>query len=791
MRRHARFEDGALVLSGRRRLWLAGDYPYYRDTVANWARKLARMREAGLEVVSLYIPWRHHLGLTQGGEQTFVFAAERDDNRDVLRFLSLASEAGLFALVKPGPFVHGEIQLGGLPDHTSPSKDPRRAAALSSDGEPLLSQDLALPSAFCPEFLKDAEAWIKAVWSRVIKDRVYPKGPIIGVQIGNEGVYSDVSMDIRAFDYSAPGLRRFRRSLANKYRVIDALNAAYGSELGSFGDASPASRWEGTAGLAAYLDWGEWSCRYLREFYQMWSGLLGDDVLKIINISPPALPRAPGGRPRGGLDAWLSRVQPERLAEVNYGFTSWAGNAMYDDTALVSYVLASKRRRGPNVEENWGFLWHDERYAHPITPVYHALLALAAGASGFTVYTACATASFGPQIDLDKEYLRRVLPKPDIYDPPYCGEAPISVDGKQGKKFGVLALLTHFFRAEGEELLGCAPPADITWGLYAPYSYVAAWDPPPAERYKGLRLPAPASEGLVELVVTCLARGADLKLLSLETAADRALAAHKRVVLAGSFFMDEAVQEKLAAYVEGGGTLAMLWESPLYNERRQFCEIIQERLFGHTLLDQEGEHFLEALGEPTACRPLRQPDGAEPLLVSSSGVHGYVVQRGAGRAMYLDIVPSARGAGFLLDALGARGLMGPEVPGSGAPFIVAAYTREADKTAFVFVLSREDRGSVLKREIWGTPLEIRLVGRGAAVVKVKRGRLSGCFVKGVNEVSGEGAPPWVRYGQDEITADAPCDLSVVLDSDRFDVKTAGGSRAPRVTLPRAPGRTDG
>lgn len=759
------FREGVLTVDGKGRLLIAGDYPYYRDRPELWAPKLKRMREAGIEVVTFYIPWRHHLA--RGGE--FVFSGE--DNRNVLGFIDRIAGAGLLAIAKPGPFVHAEIQLGGLPDRLSPTNAPSIAGVLAADEKPLSCMDSALPSGADPVFSKEAQAWLTAVADQVLKKNLHPRGPVVAVQLGNEGLYSDVSMGIDAYDYAEPALRRFRDFLAGKYRTIECLNNRHGTSWRAFEDVPAVRTWK-DAPLTALQDWGEWSERYLAGVFGAWSKSLGE-VPKVVNIPPPALTAS------AGLDAWLSRVRPERFDGIQYGFTSWAGNVMRDEKAFLSYVLAAKRRRGPNLEENWGFLWSDPACADPVTPAYHALLALAAGATGFNVYTACATDAWGPTIAADNGFLSRAS-NPHAYAAPYASEAPIGARGEPGRKFETLQLLTHFLGREGTALTGCAPRKDAAWAVYAPNSAVAAWNPPASERRSGLRLPLPSSEGLARFAESCIDRGAAFGLVDLESASDAALAAWPRIVLSGSFFMSADVQEKLARYVEGGGTLGLFWEAPACDENLAACGILKDRILGHSLIGGEAAHSIAPTSTLGLCRPLRLPKGAVALLASPAGAHGYAAKRGKGRVVYLDL-----NAGFSRDAMDAllNSLGLPEAVQAQAPFI-AEYENDERDTAFVFALSRADEEQVVTREVRGRKLEVRLTGRGCAVVEVSRGELAGCFVKGVNEASGRGAPIFVRYGEREISTDIACDLSAVPTENGFEVKTSGlGATRPKVALP--------
>jgi beta-galactosidase len=737
--RASHFESGALVIDGRARLLLAGDYPYYRDRPERWAGKLAQMRAAGIDVVTFYIPWRHHRA---DGEPRFIFSGGAEDNRNVIGFIDEIGRAGLLGIAKPGPFIHAEVQFGGLPDEFSVAHDRALPVAISADGVPLRTTGLALPSVLAPRFLDETRDWLRHVTSQVLSDRLYPNGPLVAVQVGNEGILGEAALGLDAFDYSAPAVENFRQFLERTYRVIDSLNESHGTSWKSFGEVPPVTGWS-MSSFAACLDWAAWSGHYMKHVLEEWASLLPRNCPRVVNLPPPAAAR---------IDAWLSRVRRDCLSGVQYGFTSWGGNAMEDDRAFLSYLLAARRQRGPNLEENWGFAWSDPRSRHAISPTYHALLALAAGATGFSVYPACATDAWGPAIEVDRRQLAAGEPV-EPFERPYGGDAPITATGEQGAKFETLSLLTRFLRHEGHALVKCQRRTVVGWALYAPYSFITAWAPPASERYKNLRLPQSATDALPHVVADCLARSVDFSLVDLEHSTLEALRACSCVILSGSFYMSESLQEKLADYVErAGGTLVICAESPIMDEHLHFCEVLQDRVLGHQLQGRETVRRVAELAADLPCRTLLMPEGAEPLLRSADGVHGYRVQRGAGHALYLDVPVGPGVCAWVLELLDLGQVAEP--PSA----FVTEYAGEED--SYLFVLSRGRAGTV--RRTWnGRPLEVDLTDRGCAVVKLRRGQLSGCFVKGRNELSGHGAPPRVRYGDEEVSTDAPCDLSAV------------------------------
>ena len=90
---------------------VAADYQYYRDRREHWRSRLELLQAGHVNTITFYVPWRHHR--TDDG---FDFSGTTRPNRDLQAFLGLCVELGLWAIAKPGPFVHSELNIGGLPD---------------------------------------------------------------------------------------------------------------------------------------------------------------------------------------------------------------------------------------------------------------------------------------------------------------------------------------------------------------------------------------------------------------------------------------------------------------------------------------------------------------------------------------------------------------------------------------------------------------------------------------------------------------------------------------------------
>ena len=66
------------------------------------------MKAGGINIIATYIFWIHH----EEEEGRFRF----DGNRDIRRFVQLCRKHGMYVIIRIGPFCHGEVRNGGLPD---------------------------------------------------------------------------------------------------------------------------------------------------------------------------------------------------------------------------------------------------------------------------------------------------------------------------------------------------------------------------------------------------------------------------------------------------------------------------------------------------------------------------------------------------------------------------------------------------------------------------------------------------------------------------------------------------
>src|SRR5699024_6076558 len=103
------FEIGqeAFLLNGREHQIISGAMHYFRIHPDQWADRIATARAMGLNTIETYVAWNFHA--PRRGE--FLLTG----GRDLRRYLHLIHEAGMHAIVRPGPFICAEWDNGGIP----------------------------------------------------------------------------------------------------------------------------------------------------------------------------------------------------------------------------------------------------------------------------------------------------------------------------------------------------------------------------------------------------------------------------------------------------------------------------------------------------------------------------------------------------------------------------------------------------------------------------------------------------------------------------------------------------
>ncbi|MBA0604038.1 hypothetical protein Godav_016730 [Gossypium davidsonii] len=101
------YDSKAIIINGRRRILLSGSIHYPRSTPEMWPDLIAKAKEGGLDVIQTYVFWNGH----EPSPGKYYF----EDRYDLVRFVKLVQQAGLYVNLRIGPYVCAEWNFGGFP----------------------------------------------------------------------------------------------------------------------------------------------------------------------------------------------------------------------------------------------------------------------------------------------------------------------------------------------------------------------------------------------------------------------------------------------------------------------------------------------------------------------------------------------------------------------------------------------------------------------------------------------------------------------------------------------------
>lgn len=151
--------DKAFLLNGKPFVVKAAEVHYPRIPRAYWDQRIKMCKALGMNTLCLYVFWNIH----EQQEGRFDFTG----NNDVAAFCRLAQKNGMYVIVRPGPYVCAEWEMGGLPWWLLKKKDIR-----------LREQD--------PYFMERVKLFETEVGKQLSPLTIQNGGPIIMVQVENE-----------------------------------------------------------------------------------------------------------------------------------------------------------------------------------------------------------------------------------------------------------------------------------------------------------------------------------------------------------------------------------------------------------------------------------------------------------------------------------------------------------------------------------------------------------------------------------------------------------------------------
>ncbi|KAG7263105.1 hypothetical protein CRUP_003641, partial [Coryphaenoides rupestris] len=153
------YKNDCFLKDGEEFRYISGSIHYSRIPRVYWKDRLLKMYMAGLNAVQTYIPWNFH----EPFPNQYIF----NGDRDLVHFLQLAQDVGLLVILRPGPYICAEWDMGGLP-----------AWLLKKKNIVLRSSD--------PDYIAAVDRWMGKLLPMMKPLLYHNGGPIISVQVENE-----------------------------------------------------------------------------------------------------------------------------------------------------------------------------------------------------------------------------------------------------------------------------------------------------------------------------------------------------------------------------------------------------------------------------------------------------------------------------------------------------------------------------------------------------------------------------------------------------------------------------
>lgn len=101
------YDHRALVIDGKRRVLVSGSIHYPRSTPEMWPDLTQKSKDGGLDIIETYVFWNLH----EPTKGQYDFSGRKD----LVKFVKLVGEAGLYVHLRIGPYVCAEWNYGGFP----------------------------------------------------------------------------------------------------------------------------------------------------------------------------------------------------------------------------------------------------------------------------------------------------------------------------------------------------------------------------------------------------------------------------------------------------------------------------------------------------------------------------------------------------------------------------------------------------------------------------------------------------------------------------------------------------
>ncbi len=567
-------KDRCILIDGKPQIIMSGEIHYFRLQRDEWQDRINKLKQAGCNAVSSYIPWLCH----EPVDGMIDFDGRTLPQLDIGGFIDLCRENDLYFIARPGPFVMAELKNEGIPFWVYQKHPEIIPTSWDNKVVPTKTVDYLAPA-----FLDEVKKWYGAIMGQVISPRLQSNGGnIIAVQLDNEiGMLSWVS---NSPDLTDNVVIDFSRWLRMTYES-KVLSSRYPFDIDNVAECAKRFRTPDESYGPQFLhDLGYYMrdrfARYVSELrsYAEEYGISG--VPFVINI------HGTGGGRGFGFPIGISQLYRSYTQSPNYlpGSDIYIGdltmNNFQDLYIINSYMTAVNTADQPitSMEFEAGDGNYGDTYGGRYDPSSIDLktrMCIAQGNRLLNYYL------FAGGINYVLE------PKPDdgnnriaITGERHGFAAPISPEGKLNYTYPRTARIIKTMMALSEKLSTMKEEHDNLALAFIPDYFMTEYCHPTNRRMREIveNLTHHRAYESWEILVRALLLlnyrfGAiDIQDSDIDPSTTHAL------IVPSALYMDKQIQEKLVDYAKKGGNLLIYGQIPQFDMEANRCTILSEAL---------------------------------------------------------------------------------------------------------------------------------------------------------------------------------------------------------------------
>jgi hypothetical protein len=156
--KEVKWDEQSLIIDGHRVVPVMGEIHYSRLLPDTWATEIQKMKEGGVTMIATYVFWNH----IEEQEGIFNWCGQRN----LRAFLEVCKRENMPVVLRIGPFCHGEVRNGGIPDW------------MFTKGVKMRQEN--------PTFMHAAEELYRQIFTQIQGLQWKDGGPLIACQFDNE-----------------------------------------------------------------------------------------------------------------------------------------------------------------------------------------------------------------------------------------------------------------------------------------------------------------------------------------------------------------------------------------------------------------------------------------------------------------------------------------------------------------------------------------------------------------------------------------------------------------------------